>query len=146
MKSGKGITMLQHKVIDFTQYRTKDDKPTVRKRKRKRIKGSVYRRHGKLWVDFSYLGVRIREPSGLADTEFNRKAVRKQLNLIMADETAVVFEPKDELSIMRSLQRLLDKREFARQIAANAQRHLKENYSAGDMISATIRAYRKAQG
>jgi len=67
-------------------------------------------------------------------------------DLIIADETAVVFDPKDELSIMRSLQRLLDKREFARQIAANAQRYLKENHSAENMISAIIEAYRKAQG
>jgi glycosyltransferase involved in cell wall biosynthesis len=67
-------------------------------------------------------------------------------DLIIADETAVVFDPKDELSIMRTLQRLLDKREFARQIAGKAQQHLKENHSAGDMISATIGAYRKAQG
>jgi len=67
-------------------------------------------------------------------------------DLIIADETAVVFDPKDELGIMRTLQRLLDKREFARQIAANAQQHLKANHSAGDMISATIGAYRKTQG
>jgi glycosyltransferase involved in cell wall biosynthesis len=67
-------------------------------------------------------------------------------DLIIEDETAVVFDPKDDLSIMRSLKRLLDRREFARQIATNARQHLVESYAAGDMIGATIGAYRNAQG
>ena len=67
-------------------------------------------------------------------------------DLIIEDHTAVVFDPKDELSILRCLQRLLDKREFARKIARNAQEYLRENHAAGKMISATIQAYRDAQG
>lgn len=66
-------------------------------------------------------------------------------DLIIEDRTAVVFDPKDELSILRCLQRLLDKREFARKIARNAQEYLRENHVAGNMISATIQAYRDAQ-
>lgn len=67
-------------------------------------------------------------------------------DLIVEDETAVVFDPKDDLSIVRSLKRLLDRREFARQIATNAQRRLAEYHSASGMIAATIAAYRDAQG
>lgn len=66
-------------------------------------------------------------------------------DLIMEDKTAVVFNPKDELSIVRSLKMLLDKREFARQIATNAQQHLAENHTAGNMIAATIGAYHNAR-
>ncbi len=67
-------------------------------------------------------------------------------DLIMEDKTAVVFDPKDDLSIVRSLKKLLDRREFARQIATNARQHLVENHAVGDMIGATIGAYRNARG
>ena len=83
---------MKPQVINFAQYRIKDDRPKRRKRPRKRIKGSVIKRGGKLWVDFRYLGERVREPSGLDDTELNRKMVRKQLNLIMAEIENGLFE------------------------------------------------------
>jgi len=67
-------------------------------------------------------------------------------DLIIEDRTAVVFDPNDEMSIMRTLQRLLDRREFARQIAGNAQQYLKENHSVSKMISATLRIYYESQG
>ncbi|MHC4559632.1 MAG: glycosyltransferase family 4 protein [Planctomycetota bacterium] len=67
-------------------------------------------------------------------------------DLIIEDKTAVVFDPNDELSVMRSLQRLLDRREFARQIAKAAQQHLRENHTVSKMISATLQIYREAQG
>jgi glycosyltransferase involved in cell wall biosynthesis len=67
-------------------------------------------------------------------------------DLIIKDRTAVVFDPNDEISIMRTLQRLLDRREFARQIAGNAQQYLRENYSVSKMISATHRIYYESQG
>jgi len=67
-------------------------------------------------------------------------------DLIVEDRTAVVFDPKDELSMLRCLQQLLGKREFAREIARNAQEYLRENHAASNMISATIEAYRDAQG
>jgi glycosyltransferase involved in cell wall biosynthesis len=66
-------------------------------------------------------------------------------DLIIEDKTAVLFNPDDELSIMRTLQKLLNRREFARQIARSAQQHLAENYSVGDMISATIATYRRTR-
>ncbi len=66
-------------------------------------------------------------------------------DLIIEDRTAVVFDPNDEISIMRTLQRLLDRREFARQIAANAQQYLRENHSVSKMIAATLQTYYEAQ-
>ncbi|MHC4117268.1 MAG: glycosyltransferase [Planctomycetota bacterium] len=67
-------------------------------------------------------------------------------DLIIEDQTAAVFDPEDDLSILRCLQRFLDKREFARKIAAGAQEYLRQNHPADNMISATIRAYRDALG
>jgi glycosyltransferase involved in cell wall biosynthesis len=66
-------------------------------------------------------------------------------DLVIEDRTAVVFDPNDEMSIMRTLQRLLDRREFARQIARTAQQYLKENHSVSKMISAMLRTYYETQ-
>lgn len=66
-------------------------------------------------------------------------------DLIIDNETAVLFDPDDELSIMHVLQRLLDRRELARKIARAAQNHLRENHSVSKMISATLEAYRRAE-
>ena len=67
-------------------------------------------------------------------------------DLIIEDKTAVVFDPNDELSVMRTLQRLLDRREFARQIAKAAQQYLRENHTVSRMISTTLKIYEQAQG
>lgn len=66
-------------------------------------------------------------------------------DLIIEDQTAVVFDPADEMSIMRTLKRLLDRQEFARQIARNAQQYLRENHSVSKMISTTLKMYSKTQ-
>lgn len=81
--------MQQNNVIDIAQYRKKETR--VRKRVNKSKKGSVYTRSGKLWVDFHYLGKRVREPSGLIVTPENRVIVRKQLDLISAEIDNGVF-------------------------------------------------------
>mgnify|MGYP002397031086 CR=1 FL=1 len=65
-------------------------------------------------------------------------------DLIIEDRTAVVFDPNDELSIFSALQRLFDRREFARQIARNAQQYLRENHTVSKMISATLQTYSEA--
>jgi len=65
-------------------------------------------------------------------------------DLIIEDRTAVLFDPNDEVSIRSSLQRLFDRKEFAKQIARNAQQNLRENHSVSKMISATIQAYHGA--
>ena len=84
--------MKQQKVVDFTQYRTQNEAVKKRKRKTARKKGAVYNRSDKLWVDFQYLGERVREPSGLPATQIHRKKVRKQLDLIIAEIDNGIFE------------------------------------------------------
>jgi glycosyltransferase involved in cell wall biosynthesis len=66
-------------------------------------------------------------------------------DLIIEDQTAVVFDPNDEMSIMRTLKRLLDRQEFSRQIAGNAQQYLRENHSVSKMIAATMKMYYETQ-
>ncbi len=66
-------------------------------------------------------------------------------DLLIEDQTAVIFDPKDELNIMRTLQKLLDRREFARKIAKNAQEYIKKNHSVNNMISAYLKIYDEIQ-
>jgi len=66
-------------------------------------------------------------------------------DLIIEGQTAVVFDPNDELSIRASLQRLFDRKEFARQLATGAQQYLKVNHSVSSMISAILRTYCQAE-
>jgi glycosyltransferase involved in cell wall biosynthesis len=65
-------------------------------------------------------------------------------DLIIEDKTAVVFNPNDEISIRGTLQRLLDRRDFARQLARGAQAYLRESHSVSSMISSILRLYREA--
>lgn len=65
-------------------------------------------------------------------------------DLIVEGKTAVVFDPNDELSIMKSLKVLLDRRELARQLAAGAQKYLRENHSVSKMVTDTLQVYREA--
>jgi len=66
-------------------------------------------------------------------------------DLIIEGRTAIVFDPRDELSIRSCLQRLFDRKEFARQLAKEAQQYLRENHSVSKMISVTLQIYRDAQ-
>jgi len=66
-------------------------------------------------------------------------------DLIIPEQTAVVFNPHDGVSIRATLQRLLDNHEFARRIARASQKYVKDNHSVSAMISATLEAYRQAQ-
>ena len=66
-------------------------------------------------------------------------------DLIIKGQTAVVFDPDDELSIYGSLQQLLNKREMARQLARGAQEHLRENYTVSKMVSSILQTYSEAQ-
>jgi integrase len=84
--------MEQRKILEITQYRSQGDELQKRKRTKSRKKGSVYSRGGKLWVDFRYLGERVREPSGLDDTQLSRKTIRNQLDLIVAEIDNGIFE------------------------------------------------------
>lgn len=84
--------MKQTNVIEITQYRKKDDTNRKRDRLNAGKKGRVYSRSGRLWVDFHYLGERVRESSGLEDSQSNKEAVRKQLDLVIAEIENGIFE------------------------------------------------------
>ncbi len=66
-------------------------------------------------------------------------------DLIVENETAVVFDPDDEQSIMRTLQQLLNRRELACQIARSAQNYLRQNHTVSRMIADIFQAYQEAQ-
>ncbi len=66
-------------------------------------------------------------------------------DLLIEDKTAVVFNPDDEISIHRALQRLLDSPEWARQLARQAQQHLRENHTVSRMVYSILQTYRDAQ-
>lgn len=64
-------------------------------------------------------------------------------DLIIDGETSIVFDSNDELSIRKILQDLLNRHEFARQIAQGGKDYVKENHSANKMVSAILRIYRE---
>ena len=66
-------------------------------------------------------------------------------DLIIQDQTAVIFDPNNQLSIKQSLQRLFDRRELARQLAGTAQKYLRENHPVSKMISSILQTYRDAR-
>ena len=66
-------------------------------------------------------------------------------DLIIDSETAVNFEPDDELSIYSALQKILNKKEYARQLAQNAQQLLKTEHTVSKMVSSIMDVYRTAQ-
>jgi glycosyltransferase involved in cell wall biosynthesis len=66
-------------------------------------------------------------------------------DLIIEGQTAAVFDPKDELSIYKTLKDLLDRPDLARQLAKSAQDYLKKNHTVSNMISSTLAVYRQAQ-
>ena len=66
-------------------------------------------------------------------------------DLIIQGQTAVVFNPDDELSIYDSLRQLFDRREFARQLAKGAQEYVRENHAVSKMVDALLQNYRQAQ-
>jgi len=67
-------------------------------------------------------------------------------DLIIEGKTALTFNPDDQLSIYNCLKQIFDKRELARQIAAGAQQHLRQNHHVSDMVGATLSLYRQAAG
>ncbi len=84
--------MEQAKIINFPQ--PQEHKRNTRKNDRLNAgkTGRVYDRGGKLWVDFRYLGERVREPSGLGDNPTNRGQLRKMLDLIVSEIGTGIFE------------------------------------------------------
>ena len=66
-------------------------------------------------------------------------------DLILPNETAVVFEPTNEPSIRQALMQLLDGHDFARRLAMTAQEHVRKNHSVSAMVSALLRTYVEVQ-
>ena len=66
-------------------------------------------------------------------------------DMIIDGQTAVVFDPNNELSIRSCLQRLFDRKEFARQLAKGAQDYIRENHSVSKMISEILQIYGQGQ-
>jgi glycosyltransferase involved in cell wall biosynthesis len=55
--------------------------------------------------------------------------------------TAVLFDGSDELSIYSSLQKILDDKELAKNIALNAQNYLRANNSVSTMVDDLLKIY-----
>ncbi len=66
-------------------------------------------------------------------------------DILVEDQTAVLFDRTDELAIYTTLQKLLDKKEFAKQIAQRAQRQLARGHSVSIMVETFIDIYKKTQ-
>lgn len=66
-------------------------------------------------------------------------------DLIVPDQTAVVFKRDDEQSIRHALTQLLDNHDVARRLATTAQEHVRTCYSVSQMVSATLKTYVEAQ-
>jgi glycosyltransferase involved in cell wall biosynthesis len=66
-------------------------------------------------------------------------------DLIVPNQTAVVFDPNDESSIRATLAQLLDHPDFARRLAGTAQEHVKAGYSVSRMVADTLETYAEAQ-
>ncbi|MFC1677175.1 glycosyltransferase family 4 protein [Planctomycetota bacterium] len=64
-------------------------------------------------------------------------------DLVIDEQTAVTFDPEDQLSIYNSLKGLFDRPELAKQIAAAAQQHLRKNNSIEETTSQIIELYRE---
>jgi integrase len=80
----------QLKIIDFPVDPKKPKKPRKSGLNKNR-EGSVRKVNEKVYVDFMYLGERVRESSGLKWNEDNAKFVRKQLDKIIMDIESVTF-------------------------------------------------------
>ena len=72
----------QAKIIPFPQSVSRDKKSRKSGLNRNK-EGSVRKVNGKIYVDFKYLGERVREPSGIVWNEQNAKSVREQLDAII---------------------------------------------------------------
>jgi glycosyltransferase involved in cell wall biosynthesis len=66
-------------------------------------------------------------------------------DLIIPNQTAVVFEPGNEPSVRQALMQLLDSHDFARRLATTAQEHVRASYSVSAMVSATLKTYAEVQ-
>ncbi len=66
-------------------------------------------------------------------------------DLIVANQTALVFDPDSENSLRDTLARLLSDHGYARRLAGIAQSYVGGRYSVARMISATLETYAQVQ-
>ena len=66
-------------------------------------------------------------------------------DLIIHQETALVYERNDAVTLQRALARLLDDHDAARRLATSAQNHVRAHYSVGGHVAATLETYIEAQ-
>lgn len=66
-------------------------------------------------------------------------------DLIVSNQTALVFEPASERGLRDGLARLLGDQAFARRLASTAQTYVAGRYPVGGMIEATLELYLEAQ-
>ena len=99
-------------VLQFPQKSKRDTKPRKSGPNRNKA-GSVRKINGKVYVDFIYLGKRIREPSGLPWNDQNVRTVRRQLDaIVVAIESGAfrfgdVFPNNKKLEYFRGKEMLL---------------------------------------
>lgn len=67
-------------------------------------------------------------------------------DLLINEQTTVLFDPEDELSIYAILQRLLDDKTASRNLAGNAQRYVREQNSVNAMAQAYLNLYNSVLG
>jgi glycosyltransferase involved in cell wall biosynthesis len=66
------------------------------------------------------------------------------MGLLRDDQTAIVFDPSDEMSVYQGLKRLLSTPELARRLAENARLYLQEHHGVSGMIEGYLEVYKRA--
>jgi glycosyltransferase involved in cell wall biosynthesis len=66
------------------------------------------------------------------------------MGLMRHEQTAILFDPMEEMSIYAGLKQLLSKHELARMLAQNARQYLQVNHSVSQMVDGYIGAYTTA--
>lgn len=69
----------------------------------------------------------------------------KVSGLMVDGQTAALWDPQDELNIYGCLKNMLGQREKSRQLAQNAQAHLRQNNSVSHMVDKLMVTYTEAQ-
>jgi glycosyltransferase involved in cell wall biosynthesis len=65
-------------------------------------------------------------------------------DLLIENETGLIFNRDDELSIYGRIQELLDRRETAKRLAKTSKDYLSENHAVDGMVSKMLGVYREA--
>jgi glycosyltransferase involved in cell wall biosynthesis len=63
-------------------------------------------------------------------------------DLLLDGKTACVYDAEDELMIYNCLGRILNNRDYARQLGANSQNYIRKNSSVSKMLEQILSAYR----